>query len=41
MPSAADYIEDLEATGRFVFTTQDATLALGSSMNRISIAPIS
>ncbi len=31
MPSAREYIEDLQSRGRFVFTTVDAVAALGSS----------
>jgi len=32
MASAADYIEALQASGRYTFTTEDAVEALGSSV---------
>ena len=34
MTSLADYLDDLQATGRYVFTTEDAVEALGTSVDR-------
>lgn len=38
MPSAAQYIETLQARGQFVFTTEDAIEALGSSVVAVRAA---
>jgi hypothetical protein len=38
MPSAAKYIEDLQANGRFVFTTEEAVTALGTSVTAVRAA---
>jgi len=38
MPSAAEYVEELQARGRFVFTTADAMKALGSSVTAVRAA---
>jgi predicted transcriptional regulator of viral defense system len=38
MPSAADYIEDLQTNGRSVFTTEEAVQALGKSVTAVRAA---